>query len=194
MTIQIGFRYHEQEGWPGLVSRPKEPHFFHQGQIYVPAGGRAPQPGDPVYYDTTQNAYALPTTAAQVLQIIGVIGYDLGTLQSALATIPANQESPVAVQYKNGDTIKVLLQGSIYGLAGAAMKYGNVLSWNTTNYDYEVAADRTLAASTPSSLANAWTALRTYVAAINYRPLVCITKTVADGDVFEMQVGSGRNF
>lgn len=138
--IQRQYRRDQQAGWPGALARPYEPNAYDTGQLYVPPGGTAPEPGMAVVYDATRNRFALPTTAAQVKDIVGLVSYDSGTVQGSLASPPGNANSDAMVQYADGDVVKIGVLGTFYVLAQSALEYGDRVRWRTADGQWEAAA------------------------------------------------------
>jgi len=126
-VIQSAYRRYEQAGWPGALARPHAPYAFDSGQIRVPTGGVAPAPGYPVYWDATNNRFALPTTDALNQTVCGILSYDGGTVASSLSATTEN--SPLGIEYKNDAVVKIGVLGTFWGIAAEAMKYGDLVEW-----------------------------------------------------------------
>lgn len=185
--IQSQYNIYQQEGWPGLLSRPNEPHAFHHGVLRVPSTGspRKPRPGDPLFWDATNNRFALPTTAAEVEQVVGILSYDLGTVQQS-QTLPSNANSDMFIEFENNSRIKVLVMGTIYVVAGSALEYDDLLVWDTTDFQWDVRAQATAAGNTQANI-------NTALADLRQKPIVCVSRqAVASGELAEAQIGYGR--
>lgn len=202
--IQRIYRTYEQEGWPGALARPNEPHAFHFGLINVPTGAtRKPRPGDPVYWDATEKRYAIPTTAAQLNAVCGILVFDSGTVQGTLDTIPSNVNSDAFIEYADNAQVKVGVMGTYYALAGEALTYDQLVAWDTTDYKWDVRDAADVAghtALTDNAFANINTALTEVVTNVNAalgnlrrQPIVNVSRqdVAADG-ICELQIGYGR--
>lgn len=174
-NIQQRFRAHQQEGWPGQLARPNEPHFFHTGTLYVPANGRNPRPGDAVLYDASQDSFKLPTTAAESAQICGIISYDQGTVQKSLASAPTGVNSEGYVEYKDDDIIKVGVMGTFYVIAGSAMEYGQLVQWDRADWLWDPHTRATLAL-TGNTAANINDGVNALIAALMTCPVICVSR------------------
>ena len=127
MAVQSQFDRYYQQGYPGDLARPSEPHAFDLGVAHVPANGRKPRPGDAVYYNAAENAFAVPVDAATQRQAVGVVSYDPGLIQGTLAAPPADSNSDRFVEFEDGDPLKILVLGTAWVIAGSAMEYGQLV-------------------------------------------------------------------
>ena len=184
--IQSQFGVYQQPGWPGALSRPNEPHAFHHGVVRVPAAAtRTPRPGDPVYWDATNNRFAIPTTAAERQQVVGILSFDSGTVQ-ATQTLPSDANSDQFVEFKDGSRVKVCVMGTLYVVAGAALEYDDLVEWHLTDFDWTL---RTAVAAAGNTQAQINAAL----ADLRQKPMVCVSReAVADEGLAEVQLGYGR--
>lgn len=202
--IQRQYRRYEQEGWPGALARPNEPHAFHFGLIDVPTGAtRTPRPGDPVYWDATAERYAIPTTAVQVEAVCGILVFDSGTVQGTLDSVPSNANSDAFVEYKDNDSVKVGVMGTFYAIAGEALNYDVLVEWDIANYKWDVRATAQAAAHTAltgNTVANINAGLTQVIGLVNTafgdlrrKPIVNVSRqqVAADG-LCELQIGYGR--
>jgi len=126
MVIQRTFRRYEQAGWPGGIARPHAPYALDSGQIHIPSSGTDPAPGYAVYWNATENQFALPTSDAQQQLVCGILAYDGGTVG---VTRTRTENSPLGVQYEDNDTVKVGVFGTYWGIAAEAMEYGDLVEW-----------------------------------------------------------------
>ena len=173
--IQIDFRRHQQPGWPGSNARPNQPYAFDTGVLNIPASGNKPRPGEPVYYNATNNAFQLPASAANQLVAVGLIVYDSGVVQATLAAPGTSMNSDAFIEYNDGDIVKVAVMGTFFLLVGAAVEYGNLLTYNRTDRDWDVLTK-------PAAFAN-----------LVDVPVTCVSRSpVASGGIAEARIGYGR--
>ena len=67
-SVQQSYSINPDVGFAGQIAEPNSPMRIEQGILHVPAAGTTPRPGYAVYYDTGNNAWALPTNAATARQ------------------------------------------------------------------------------------------------------------------------------
>ena len=165
--VQSSYSINPEAGFPGGIARPTEPWSMDGGVIHVPSGAaRKPRPGDAVYYDQAENAFALPTDAAQSLLTVGILSYRADTVQTAADL----------VEYKDGDAVQVGVLGTYWVTADEEVEYDDLLVWDRASpYRWNVATK-------PADFAGL------------YRlPIVCVSrKAVAAGKVAEARIGFGR--
>ena len=166
MAVQSSYSIYPERGFPGSLARPSEPHALDGGGAYVPAAAtRKPRPGDAVYYDTTNNGFAIPTTAAQLLLVSGILSYRADTVQTTASI----------VEFSNGDEVEVAIFGTFWVVAGSAMEYGQIIGWDLTDFAWDPDARVTT------------------VATIVPNPIVCVSRTaVAAAGIAEARIGYGR--
>ena len=172
--VQTNYNTYSQKGYIGDLSRPDEPHAIDLVPAQVPASGRNPRPGDPVYWDATNNGAAVPTTANQAEQVFGIVTYYPGQVGGTLSTRPTGANSDQFIEYTDGVLMPVIVMGTAWLLAGAALEYGNLIRQNFTDFDYETVTK-------PVDF-------NTIIAA----PITVVNLAVADGDIFEARIGFGR--
>ena len=128
MTVQSTYEINPDTGFIGDLAEPSAPHHVDSGVIHVPAAAtRIPRPGDPVYYDTTENAFAIPTTQAQTIAAFGVLTYRKDQV--------ANADS--FVEFADEDEVEVLDFGTIWVELGSAAEYGQQISWNRADFKWD---------------------------------------------------------
>lgn len=137
MVIQSTYRSAYQAGWPGSLSRPESPYQMLFGRAQVPTSGIPLKPGYGVLYDQGNDAWRLPTSTTEQLQVTGIVSVDQGSIQSAQSSIGEN--SDMAVEYEDGDELKICTMGNLWVVAGAELEYGDLAVWdynsaNTTSY------------------------------------------------------------
>ena len=176
MAVQLQYQTNAQRGYVGDVSRAAEPHAIDLVPVQVPANGRNPRPGDPVYWDGTNNGAAVPTTDNQSELVIGIVTYYPDQVAGRLSAIPSGSNSDAFIEYTDGQVAPILVMGSIWLLAGGAIEYHQLIRWDTTNFDWETVAKPT--------------AFTDIIAA----PVTCVDIGVADTDIFQGRIGYGRVF
>lgn len=176
--VQLDYDINPQVGFVGAIAYGHGPDpVIDLMPIQVPASGRNPRPGDAVYWDTTNNGLAVPTSADETELTCGIITYYPGQVADTLTATPTGANSPQFVEYEDGEIAPVLVSGAIWLLAGAALEYAQSLWWERTNFDWEQVGTQQP------------TALNTV-----YRTTVyCAQTSVADGDVFVGRI-VGRNW
>ena len=187
--VQNNYTIYPTRGYPGDRARPYEPVSMDAGVLYVPTSGRKPRPGDALYYDTARDAFALPTTAAQTADCIGILSYRKDTVASENAD----------VEFDDGDEIQVGVFGSFWVVAGGTVKYGQVIrqdrtDWQWDSYDVQPAVAGSFSASpTVAQQASGW---NTSIAAMPSVPIVCASRKPLDsgsaGTIIEARIGFGR--
>lgn len=201
--VQANFRVHQQVGWPGSLARPNAPYAYDTGTLHVESAGYKPRPGDPVYYDATNDDYRAPA-AANLDDVCGIIVYDQGTVQSVLASAPTNANSDHYIEYEDGDIIKVAYVGNFFALAGEALEYNDRLVWDVTERKWDVqdapaasaVADRTgnINLTNINGLKDALvSSINDAIASLNQLPITCVSRApVAADGIAELRIGFGR--
>lgn len=164
--VQQNFNVYPAKGFPGMVAQPAGMCMTDSAQLHVPtAATRNPRPGDALYYDRTENQFAIPTTAAQSLLVCGILGYRQDHVASTTHV----------VEYEDNDAIQVIRVGSVWVTAGSAVEYDDLIAWDTADYKWDVLTK-------PAAFAN-----------LVEHPIYCATfGTIADNDVVIARVGFGR--
>lgn len=186
--VQQSFSINPEVGFPGTLARPSEPHATGSGRIYVPTNGRAPRPGDALYYDAAQNRFAIPTSDAEDRMVCAILGYRMDEVAQSDST----------VQFSDGDEIQFFTHGTVWVTAGVALEYGQRMLWDRSSgnsqYRWIVAgaAITTAAANnaaTTQALAND---IRTYLNAPVRCPIVYVNRDpVSAGGIAMAQIGYG---
>ena len=128
MSVQLSYAINPDAGFQGLLAEPSSPHRTDSGVIQV--GGsitRAPRPGDAVYYNTTENAFEVPTSGAQSLLVNGILTYRKDQV--------ANADS--IVEFADGDEVEIITVGVIWLTAGGAVEYGNQVEYQRGDYKWD---------------------------------------------------------
>ena len=165
-TVQQTYNINPNFGFPGAIAEPSAPHALDSGVINVPtAATRTPRPGDAVYYDTTNNAFAIPTTAAQSLAVVGLLSYRRDQVATANSII----------QFADGEEVEVAVFGTFWVTAGSAMEYGQAISWDRVDFQWDPYARVT------------------DIASIVQVPIVCVSRlAVAANGIAKARIGYGR--
>ena len=168
MAVQASYAINPDVGYLGMLAEPNSPHRIEAGTLQVPTGAaRAnPRPGDSLYYDTTANAWAVPTDAAESLSAAGILTYRADDV--------ANVNS--FVEFSDGDEIEVATMGVYWLLAGGAIERSGLVEWDrATPFDWNALARQT-----------AITALRQF-------PIFSANRqAVAAAGIFKAAIGYGR--
>ena len=165
--VQQSYNVNPDLGFAGSLAEPNSPHRVEAGILYVPsAATRNPRPGDALYYDTTQDQWAIPTSAAESLLVAGVLSYRADTVQNAASILEFLDEAE----------IEVATMGVWWAVAGSAMEYGTICSWDRADFRFDADARVTT------------------VATIHPYPTVCLQRggVSANGDLFKLGLGIGR--
>ena len=125
--VQTEYNLYPDYGYPGQIAQAHGLFHVEEGPIYVPTGGRAPRPGDAVYWNATQNAFTLPIDAAGSARVLGILSYRIDAVQSAESIL----------QYKDDEAVQVCVFGTVYVKAGTSVEYGDRMGWNRDDYDWD---------------------------------------------------------
>ena len=121
MVIQGNYARHQKTGFYGDVSRPNTPYFFEVGQVSVSV-----KPGYGVLYDATADKWKLPTTAAERLEVSGIVSFD--------SALKANSDGEI--EFAANALIKVGVMGHFYAKAGEALEYGDLVVFDQGDSDW----------------------------------------------------------
>ena len=103
--VQRSYELYPDYGYPGQIAQGYGLFHVEEGPIHVPAAAtRKPRPGDAVYYDKTENGFAIPTSAAQSARVLGILTYRSDTV--------ANEES--ILEYDDEDAVQVCVFGTVF--------------------------------------------------------------------------------
>ncbi len=126
-AVQQTYDINPDRGYQGALARPSEPHATGSGILRNPASYKA-RPGDPLWYDSANNAFSYPTTNAQFQQVCAILGYRMDTV--------ANPED--IVEFDTGDEIQFFTFGTVWVEVSQAAEYGDRLHWNFSNREWLV--------------------------------------------------------
>ena len=184
--IQRTYSRYRKDRFIGTVARPGESLETIKGTIHVPSGATYyPTPGDPVLFDTTLEQFKLPTTTAELSQVIGTLLLEEGAVTTPV-TPTVNSNNFGVVQYADGADVVVMLKGTTGVRAGAALKFYDRLMWNFTTHKYVVASAVEVATNSKADIDSA-------LALLGRSNFTCMSLGGgADGDVVWMHVSRGR--
>ena len=189
MVIQRTYEINPEVGFVGDLARPSEPHALESGILHVPTSAtRTPRPGDALYYDETENKFAIPTTAAQVRATIGILHYRRDAVVD---------EGDV-VEFMDDTEIEVAVFGTFWVKAGSAMEYGQRIDWATDDYLWDPvtvpsAITALAAAPTMANVNTALTEIGAAIASLGRLPIVCVNRhPVAANGIAQARIGYGR--
>ena len=183
MVVQGTYEINPDRGFPGDLARPTEPHALDSGVIHVPAAApRKPRPGDAVYYNTTEDAYAIPTTAANLAVVVGILSYRKDVVQSGAARD--------TVEYSDGAEVEVGVHGTFWVTAGSAIEYGGRIIWDIADYKWDAL---TIPAVAGANVAAVVTSINATLTAYGRTPIACVSRqAVAADGLAQARIGFGR--
>lgn len=117
MTIQSTYSNYPGQGYAGQIARANEAYALDRG-----AAGEAVKAGAGVIYDGT--SAVKPTSAAEQLLVNAVVSYDVGVVASG------------AIEYAEGDILKLAVGGVFYLTAGETLVYGDTLVYDYADDDW----------------------------------------------------------
>ena len=166
MTVQQTYTINPPVGFAGTIAEPNAPTRTERGILRVPAAAtRAnPRPGDSLFWNTAQNAWEVPDTAAEQILVEGILTYRTDTVQSASSIL----------QFSNGDEIEIVTMGVVWVQAGGNVERGNQLQMQTDDWKYDSHARVT-------GIAN-----------VRILPIVCYSASGADTHIVKAGIGFGR--
>ena len=126
-AVQQSYEINPDRGYQGSLARPTEPHATGSG-ILRNSGSYKARPGDPLWYDRSNNAFSYPTTDVQFQQVCAILGYRADTV--------ANPED--IVEFDTGDEIQFFTFGTVWVEVSQAAEYGDRLHWNFSNREWLV--------------------------------------------------------
>ena len=187
-SIQQTYSIYPEIGYVGTLAQPTSPHATASGLIHVPSSGDAPRPGDALYYNRSENQFALPlsgSSAAAVASrnaVCGILGYRMDTVAT---------EDDI-VEYSDNDEIQFFVMGAVWIRAGTAMEYGDLLEWQTDDRRWDV-VNRTPVAG--ANIAAVITSVNAALNELGRYPIVCVSRDpVAAGGLAMAQIRYGRVF
>ena len=183
--VQQNYNINPTTGFIGDLAEPSAPHLSDSGVIHVPTSGRKPRPGDAVYWNRTENAFSIPTDAATLRLVCGLLTYRKDQVASSTSV----------VEYSDGDEIEVAKLGAYWVKAGSAMEYEDRIAWDVADYQWDpdpitdfVADGSDL--TTTQALANN---IKAILNEVGRYPIVCVSRLpVAASGIAKARIGYGR--
>ena len=175
MVFQSQYDVQLQRGYVGALAEDAGPWFIDRVPVQVPDSGRKPRPGDQVYWDATNKGAAAVASAANQKAAFGIVTYFPGVLPKLLDAPPSGASSRVYLEYEDGEFMPVVIMGTVWLLAGAALAYGDQIVQHASDRDW-IKGDN----AQPSALAN-----------IVRAAVRCAEVAVADTDIFKGRIGLG---
>lgn len=123
MTIQRNYNIFQQIGLVGQCARVGEPKAFDT----APSGIDGLAPGDGVYLNSS-GKWIKPVSAATRLLVTHIVGYDPGSVSTALTSPSTNSLGQVV--YNTDDRVKAFALGVAYVIAGGTVAVGDVLEFD----------------------------------------------------------------
>ena len=189
LLFQRNYRRHQDVAFVGQVSRPGSTIMVKGIAGVAAVNGVAPQPGYPVFYNRVSNRFEVPTTAAHLMNICGVIAFEQRAIKNSSGVI----------EYAAGDLLQVMYRGTIWVRSGAALEFGDLAAWDLADTDWVVGSLPTMSTLTEAAWnADARAEIATNVDAViesfGYTRIVSLTPTaVAVGDLVEIYLSSARS-
>ena len=168
-NLQSTYSRQQQRGYVGGIANATAPYMIRRG-----IAGVAVKPGDGVYYDASTDKWIKPTSAATRLLVTGVVTSEQGSLATAVSGgIPSGSNSPSEVVFAANSSIRIMTEGYIFIMAGAALEMDAGLVYDQTAGD--------------------WIAAPTATASLIASPRRAITvedELTSDGGIFAARIGS----
>lgn len=161
---------YQGRGYAGAVAREVPQNIFEEVKAGVPNNGANLQPGWGVFWSGTNNDVREPTSDAEELAVIGIVGYTYGSATSQLATTPANANSDKRIEFKNDEVIRICIEGYMYLRAGEALKKFDRLRFDRADNNWQKI-------TTPTTVPN-----------IAQLSVSCMDDSVADGGLFAAKI------
>ena len=165
--FQTGYDINPGLGFAGKLAEPNSPHRVEAGILHVRAAQRACR-GPATSFTTTppRTSGRSRPVAAQSLLVAGILSYRADTVQNASSILEFADEAE----------IEIATMGVWWAVAGSAMEYGTICSWDRGDFRYDADARATA------------------IADIVPWPMVCMQRggVAADGDIFKLGLGLGR--
>jgi len=176
---QSEWNQYQGEAWIGLLlSIPGSVVIARQ--VSTPAGGTKPQPGFPVFYNASANRYQVPTTAANIKRICGIVIYNKSDVPDSSGTI----------EYDDDDVVDIVIRGGAWVKSGAALEATDLLTWDNGDKDWVKGARPTITSSTAGDPTDA--ELNQLITDLSYSPIVNYSPTaVAAGDLVAAYLPGG---
>jgi hypothetical protein len=171
-TIQNIYAYGQQKGLPGQIARPTAP--WDQDLQVV---NEEVSPGMGVFYSAADDAFVLPTSAAERLLVTHIVSFDPTSSNEANSLLTGNNNSEVV--FAAGSIAPLACFGSFFVTAGATLENEDPVVYNETT--------ETWIKYEPSSpTAND-------IRKVPFTVYMDPNKTAADGDIIEVRIPS-RNY
>ena len=149
---------------------------FIKGPVNTESSGTKPQPGYPVYFNTTRERFEVPKTAAQIRKICGIVTYYKSSIKNASGVI----------EFDDDTLVDIMIRGSIWVKSGAAIKRTELITWDGSDSDWVKGSIPTISAAPTQANVNALIAELGYTRIGNYSP-----KAIASGELFEAFLSGG---
>ena len=190
-VVQVQYDINPQIGYPGGLAEPERPYAFTNGIINVPsAATRKPRPGDGVFYDQSENRWAVPTSDAEARLVRGILSYRLDTVQSVLSATPAGANSNSYIEYDDNDPVRIGIFGTFFIVAGEALEYDDRLIWDRTDGKWNVVASPVVAGADLNAVIGS---VNTALQSLGRVPIECVSPAeVADNGIALARIGYGR--
>lgn len=187
-AVQKNYNTRQFRGYPGTLARPEVVQEYVTGKVVLHRADNADdrnrnlRPADLVFYDAVNKGYSIPRTAAQAQQVVGMVIVDDATLGKDGNALGASGNSDVMVAYEGDDIIKVATFGVFFGVAGEALKFGDMVKFDISVNAGKIDGKLIKVAAAQKNA--------------HYNPMVVVDEEAADGDIVEVRLAGlvvGRN-
>lgn len=189
--IQRTFQQWRDPWWVGMISRPNANPLCMTGPAYVPTatGSRKPQPGDAVYWDTTNKGFATARTDANSQIIVGIV-----TLEAGVQTKSGTKSGArtLTIEYDDDDLMQILIQGFTVGKAAEVMTYGDRLVWDGAAEKFEWKKMGEVADLVDASEEEIKTYVKNHFNVLDRYSAWCASMSVKADELFEVGFGLGK--
>ena len=167
--VQSDYEINPELGFAGAHRGAEQPASRRGGHLCTcrPAATRTPRPGDALYYDTTEDQWAIPTSRRRSrCSRAGILSYRADTVQNASSILEFADEAE----------IEVATMGVWWAVAGSAMEYDAIVAWDRADFQWDTRARQT------------------DIAELALYPMVCKQRggVATAGDLFKLALGMGR--
>ena len=139
MAFQGTYAINPPPGMLGELALPNAPHTIIRGVFKHATGGqtRLARPGDALFWNTTDDGWTLPNSAANSLITAGILTYPQTGVGNASSIL----------EYDDDDEIEIGIEGVFWLEAKSAIEPLALVEWDRTTFDW---ATKTL----PAAIAN----------------------------------------
>jgi len=133
--IQSVYPLDQERGQLGACSRPLAP--TDADIVKIAAAGAGLRPGDAFELDASGNAIKVADLADSA-NMVGVIGFEYGTLNADLAGGSQNLQG---IEYATGDIVKYFRTGYVYVIGGAVIAKNVEIGFDPADHTWKAQAN-----------------------------------------------------